>query len=111
MKTFVGICHEAGVRIVVGSHTRAPFAARGRAYQRELELLEECGMTPAEVLQAATFATARFLEIEDRLGTIEAGKLADLVLVEGDPTADLKTMESVQRVMLNGQWIAIKPQR
>lgn len=111
MKRFIGMCHEAGVRIVVGSHTSAPFAARGRAYQRELELLEECGITPAEILQAATFETARFLGIGDRLGTIETGKLADLVLVEGDPIADLKAMESVQRVMLNGRWIKIEPQR
>lgn len=49
---------------------------------------------------------ARVFGISERLGTIEAGKLADLVLVEGDPLADISALRQVQRVMLGGRWVA-----
>ncbi len=105
MKAFVGLCHRAEVSIVVGSHTSAPFAAEGRAHQREMELWQECGMTPHEVLYAATLRTARFFQADGRLGSIEVGKLAGLVLVAGNPTTDLAAMKAVKRVMLNGHWV------
>jgi imidazolonepropionase-like amidohydrolase len=106
MLKFVGMCHRAGCPIVVGSHSHAPKAEEGGAYQRELELLVECGLTPMEVITAATLNNARFFRIQDRLGTIEPGKLADLVLIEGDPLQDIKAMSKVRRVMLNGRWVA-----
>lgn len=59
-----------------------------------------------EVLVAATLEGARYLRIDDRLGSVEPGKLADLVLIEGDPLADIRAMRRVNRVMLNGRWVA-----
>src|SRR6185503_21044508 len=47
---FVGLCHQAGAKVVVGSHTAAPFAAQGWAYQREMELLVESGLSPLETI-------------------------------------------------------------
>ena len=91
---------------MVGSHTHHPFATRGTAYQHEMELLLTCGMTSMEVLTAATIRNAEFFGAEDRLGSIEVGKVADLVLVEGDPSRDIKAMN---RVMLNGNWIGKSP--
>ena len=105
MLAFVGLCHRAGVRIVVGSHSTVPKARRGWAYQRELELLAECGLTPMETIAAATRSNADFFRVSARLGTIEPGKLADLVLLEGDPLKDIHGMRRVERVMLNGLWI------
>ena len=105
MMHFIKRCHEAGVRIVVGSHTSAPFAGKGRAYQRELELLEQCGMSPMDLILASTRNNAEFFDIEERLGTIELGKLADLILVEGDPSKDIGKMKKVSAVMLNGSWV------
>ena len=102
MLRFVGMCHEAGARIVVGSHTSAPFAERGGAYQRELELLVEAGMTPLEAITAGTLHNAQFLGIADRLGTIEPGKTADLLVVQGDPSRNIAAMRDVKHVMLNG---------
>ena len=81
MLEFVRLCHRRGVRIVVGSHSSVPKAERGWAYQRELELLAECGLTPMEIIAAATRNNAEFFRVSARLGTIERGKLADLVLL------------------------------
>jgi len=104
MEAFVGMANKAGARIVVGSHSDVPHAKRGWAYQRELELLVESGLTPMQALVAATMENARYFQIADRLGSVEAGKIADLVLVEGDPTKNISDMRHVKRVMLNGVW-------
>ena len=109
MVRFVGLCHQAGAKVVVGSHTNAPFAARGRAYQRELELLVNAGLTPLEAIMAGTLHNAEFFGIADRLGTLEAGKTADLILIAGDPSKDVAAMRSVRHVMLNGVWIGQHP--
>jgi imidazolonepropionase-like amidohydrolase len=105
MLAFVRLCHRAGVRVVVGSHSTVPKAGRGWAYQRELELLAECGLTPMETIAAATRSNSDFFRVSARLGTIEPGKLADLVLLEDDPLKDVRAMRRVERVMLNGRWI------
>lgn len=105
MVKFVGMVHAGGGRIVAGSHTWVPYAELGYSYFRELELFQEAGMQPMEIIQAATLENARFLRIDERLGSIEAGKLADLIVIEGDPLADIKAVRNVKRVMLNGVWI------
>jgi len=105
MENFVRLVHSAGARVVVGSHSDVPHAKRGWAYQRELELLVESGMTPMQAIVAGTAENARFFRIADRLGTIEVGKLADLLMVEGDPTKNISDMRRVKRVMLNGRWV------
>ncbi|MCI0663781.1 MAG: amidohydrolase family protein, partial [Acidobacteria bacterium] len=105
MLAFVGMAKRAGGRIVVGSHSSVPHAERGWAYQREMELLVDSGLTPMEAIVAGTMENARFFRIADRLGSIEAGKLADLVLIEGDPLRDLTAMRRVKRVMINGGWL------
>ena len=105
MENFVRLVHSAGAKVVVGSHSDVPHAKRGWAYQRELELLVESGMTPMQAIVAGTAENARFFRIADRLGTIEVGKLADLLMVEGDPTKNISDMRRVKRVMLNGRWV------
>jgi len=105
MLEFVGRAHAAGVRMVVGSHSDVPHAERGGAYMREMELMHEAGMSPSEIIVAGTLEAARFLRVQDRLGTIEPGKIADLILVGGDPLKDLSAMRDVRRVMLDGVWV------
>lgn len=105
MLKFVGLAKRQGARIVVGSHSSVPYAERGWAYQREMELLVESGLTPLAAITAATLENARFFRVADRLGSIEAGKLADLVLVAGDPSKDITAMRGVRGVMLNGHWV------
>ena len=104
MEAFVGLANKAGAKIVVGSHSDVPHAKRGWAYQRELELLVESGLTPMQALVAGTMENARYFHIADRLGSVEASKLADLVLVEGDPSKDISNMRRIKRVMLSGIW-------
>jgi imidazolonepropionase-like amidohydrolase len=105
MLRFVGLARKAGTRMVVGSHSAVPHAERGWAYQRELELLVESGLTPLQAIVAATMENARFFRIADHLGSVEVGKLADLLLVEGDPLTNISAMRRVKRVMLNGVWV------
>ena len=58
-----------------------------------------------EIIQAATLENARFFRIDERLGSVEPGKLADLIIVDGDPLKDISAMRNVKRVMLNGVWV------
>ena len=106
MVKFVGQAKKGGVRIVVGSHTWVPYAETGFAYFREMELLQQAGPSMMEIIVAATMENARFFRIDERLGSIEKGKLADIILVEGNPLTDIKAMRNVKRVMLNGLWIS-----
>jgi len=105
MLAFMGLAKKAGVRIVVGSHTYVAYAEYGYAYFREMELLHEAGLTPMEVIVSATMENARYFRVDERLGSIEKGKLADIVVIDGDPMKDIRTMRNVKRVMINGVWV------
>ena len=92
--------HQAGVKIAFG--TDSGVSAHGDN-AREFELMVQAGMDEAEALKAATLESARLLDIDDTLGTIEAGKLADIVAVPGNPLDDISVMKDIRFVMKNGK--------
>jgi imidazolonepropionase-like amidohydrolase len=93
----VRLLHDRGVFIVFGTDTGGSFA-----YHRELELYESAGMAPAEILKRATYDSARYLGQEQRMGSIEKGKLADFFLIPGDPIKNLKAIKSISMVVKDG---------
>lgn len=106
MMAYTKVLHDQGVNLVVGSHSWVPYAQYGWAYHHEMELLQQLGMKPLEILHAATAQNARFLGVSDQLGTIEKGKIADLVLIAGNPLEEIAALRKVHRVMLAGRWIS-----
>jgi imidazolonepropionase-like amidohydrolase len=90
---------EAGVTIINGSDIGV-FAHGGGA--RELELLVEYGMKPVQALRAATVVAAKVLHLEDKVGAVRPGLLADLIAVEGDPTKEITALRKVKLVMKGG---------
>jgi imidazolonepropionase-like amidohydrolase len=92
--------YKAGVRIMFGTDTGV--SAHGDN-AREFRYMVEAGMPPLEAIKSATLVAARFMDAGDRLGSVEAGKLADLIAVPGDPLADIGALEHVRFVMKEGK--------
>lgn len=91
---FVGLMHEAGVPIIAGTDEMPGFTL-----QRELELYVQAGMTPGEALQTATWNAAAASRVREDRGSIEVGKRADLILVDGEPTANISDIRKVALVL------------
>ena len=91
---FTGLMHAAGVPIVAGTDEMAGFTL-----QRELELYVQAGMTPGEALQTATWNAAKVAGVLEDRGSVTPGKRADLILVDGDPTADIAAIRNVATVL------------
>jgi hypothetical protein len=96
MVELVGKLHQAGVRIVAGTD------GYGLELVRELELYTQAGLSNAEALQTATIIPARMTGMADRTGSIAPGKVADIVLVDGNVSKDLANLRHVNTVFLDG---------
>ena len=99
--TFVNEYKNRGGRVVTGSDSGFIFKLFGFGYVRELEMLQEAGFHPLEVIQAATLNGAELLGLEDDIGSVTPGKKADLVLVEGNPAANFKLLYGTGHMKLN----------
>lgn len=93
---------EQGGRITSG--TDSPFVPYGLSFQAELEVEEAAGLSPYQVLLSATAWPAERLGLSDHLGTLEPGKLADLVVVDGDPLASVRDLRNISAVISNGRY-------
>ncbi|MFC3443576.1 amidohydrolase family protein [Sphingobium rhizovicinum] len=96
MVDVVGRLHQAGVRIVAGTD------GYGLELVRELELYQQAGLTNAQALQTATIIPARMTGMDDRAGSIAPGKTANIILVDGDVSRDLRNLRHVHSVFLDG---------
>ena len=94
----------AGVRIVAGNDAGLPYTGFGCLWQ-ELDAMTAGGMTALQAIAAATRVAARALGLEDRIGSIQPGKQADLLVVDGDPTSDISALSRVRMVMQAGRTV------
>lgn len=100
--SWVGKAHKRGVKIGVGVDLGG-YSFPAHVYAREFATLVEAGMTTMEAIQAGTRVNAELLGWDDRLGTLESGKLADIIAVPGNPLDDISQLEKVHFVMLGGR--------
>jgi cytosine/adenosine deaminase-related metal-dependent hydrolase len=94
---------QRGVRILAGTDTPNPYCIPGFALHRELALLVEAGLTPADALRAATCNPAAFLGLTKDFGSIEAGKVADIVLLDANPLESIANTKRIHAVVRRGR--------
>jgi imidazolonepropionase-like amidohydrolase len=95
--------NNAGIPLLAGTDTGFPFVLPGFGLHEELKYLVAAGLTPIEALRTATINPARFLGRQAKLGSIETGKLADLVILSKSPETDIENISSIETVILNGK--------
>ena len=99
----VGLMHRTGVNILAGSDFMNPYVYPGFSLHDELELFVQAGLSPFEALKTATVNAAEFLHKENELGTVEAGKYADLVLLDANPLENISNIKRIHAVIANGR--------
>ena len=104
-KLLVRAFREEGVPMVAGTDAGTSGIVWGFSLHDELKFLVDAGMTELEALEAATRLPAQWLGVGDKLGTVETGKWADLILVDANPLKDIKNTTKISGVFFNGNWI------
>jgi imidazolonepropionase-like amidohydrolase len=99
----IRLLNKAGVVLLAGTDVGVPLQVPGASLHVELERLVEAGLTPLAALQAATRNPARVLGMGNTLGSIEPGKLADLVLLDANPLADIRNTQKIRAVVADGR--------
>lgn len=100
----VGLLERAGVDIIAGTDSPNPYCFPGFGIHDELALLTGCGLTPLQALQTATINPARYFGWQNKMGSVEAGKAADLVLLYANPLKDIRNTTRIQAVFVRGQY-------
>ena len=99
MLATVGALHQAGITLVAGTDQVVP----GHSLHRELELYVKAGFTPMEALRTATAVAAQVMGIDSDVGTVTAGKRADLLLLDADPLANIANLRAIRLVVADGR--------
>jgi imidazolonepropionase-like amidohydrolase len=103
-KALLGKMQKAGVGVLAGTDDANPYSFVGFGIHDELVMLVDAGLSPIEALRAATLNPAKFFNKLDSLGTIEEGKLADLVLLDADPLGDIRNTARIDAVVADGRY-------
>ena len=98
--------HRAGVSFMAGSDIPAPYMYPGFSLHDELGLLVEAGLTPFEALLAATRKPAEFMNLSRDLGTVQTGKLADLILLDANPLEKISNTKQIRAVIFDGRYLS-----
>jgi imidazolonepropionase-like amidohydrolase len=98
----LGRMYRAGVPIAMGTDAGNPGTAHGPSVYREMELMQQAGMSAAAVFASATIVAARAMGLEEEVGSVERGKRADLAVFDADPTRDITNARRVRFVVRNG---------
>jgi imidazolonepropionase-like amidohydrolase len=104
----VGAMHRAGVKLLAGTDTPNPFCFPGFSIHDELGFMVQAGLTPLEALQTATINPAQFLGVSKMMGTIEKGKIADLVLLNANPLENIANTKRIAAVVSAGRLLERK---
>ena len=91
--------HQAGIPIAMGADAGTPFNSHGEN-SKELELLVGVGFSPMEAILSATRIAAEALGLNQMIGTVEAGKVADLIVVDGDPLGDIRILQNKAKIVV-----------
>lgn len=105
-KDFTKELYIRGANIVSGSDTGMPYNVPGFSLHKEFLELADAGLTPYQILLTTTVNPAKMLGIDDRIGTIEEAKDADLVLLNKNPLLDIKNTNTITGVMVKGRWFS-----
>jgi hypothetical protein len=105
-KSQLPIMYNAGIKIIAGSDAAAlnTYVYPAESLIQELEIFQEAGLTPLQILQTATMNGAEYFEVSDQTGSIAVGKNADLVLLDKNPLKDISSVRSIIAVMANGNY-------
>jgi hypothetical protein len=101
----VNAMHAAKVPLLAGTDTPNPYTYPGFSLHEELELLVSAGLSPMEALQTATLRAAQFLGVDQLFGSIEEGKVANLVLLDANPLVDIRNTKKIRGVILRGNFL------
>ena len=96
--------NEAGVPLMVGTDLSVPGILPGFSVHEEMAIWQEAGIPPADILQSATLVPVQFMSMQDRLGSIEMGKTASMILVRGNPLEDIRNAQNIEGVFLRGEY-------
>ena len=101
--------HDAGIPVITGTDTGVPGVLLGVSSVMELALHVEAGLTPRETLRSATYEAQRMMGQEQKAGTVEVGKIADLVMLDANPLDDIRNVRRVNRVIRGGIVVGVSP--
>jgi len=101
--------HDAGIPVITGTDTGVPGVLLGVSSVMELALHVEAGLTPRETLRSATYEAQRMMGQERKVGTVEVGKIADLVILDANPLDDIRNVRRVNRVIRGGIVVGLSP--